>query len=144
MWTLGETLVWVCFLNLVFFLIWISHSLSVPLWTFPLPLPCQTNCFWDPVTPNHSAFPEISGHCFSCPWVCSAVISFICFVGSVQFIWSFFPALAPILTFLSFLFPNLQGRPSDYHLWVISGKDDPAYPLIGKSSSISFFRYAGM
>ncbi|XP_021261880.1 rho GTPase-activating protein 20-like isoform X2 [Numida meleagris] len=26
---------------------------------------------------------------------------------------------------------GLPGRTSDHHLWVISGKDDPAYPLIG-------------
>ncbi|XP_061454652.1 rho GTPase-activating protein 20-like isoform X2 [Rhineura floridana] len=26
---------------------------------------------------------------------------------------------------------RLPGRPRDYHLWVISGRDNPAYPLIG-------------
>ncbi|XP_007435943.1 rho GTPase-activating protein 20-like isoform X1 [Python bivittatus] len=26
---------------------------------------------------------------------------------------------------------GVPGRPSDYHLWVISGRDNPAYPLIG-------------
>ncbi|XP_062997726.1 rho GTPase-activating protein 20-like [Elgaria multicarinata webbii] len=26
---------------------------------------------------------------------------------------------------------GLPGRPSDYHLWVVSGRDNPAYPLIG-------------
>ncbi|KAH1165574.1 rho GTPase-activating protein 20-like isoform X1 [Mauremys mutica] len=32
---------------------------------------------------------------------------------------------------------GLPGRPSDYHLWVISGKDDPAYPLIGHEHPFS-------
>ncbi|XP_015263383.1 PREDICTED: rho GTPase-activating protein 20-like isoform X1 [Gekko japonicus] len=27
---------------------------------------------------------------------------------------------------------GLLGRPSDYHLWVIPGSGDPAYPLVGK------------
>nr|XP_056715595.1 rho GTPase-activating protein 20-like [Euleptes europaea] len=32
---------------------------------------------------------------------------------------------------------GLLGRPSDYHLWVISGRDDPAYPLIGHERPFS-------
>ncbi|XP_060105994.1 rho GTPase-activating protein 20-like [Heteronotia binoei] len=32
---------------------------------------------------------------------------------------------------------GLQGRPSDYHLWVIPGRDDPAYPLIGHEHPFS-------
>ncbi|XP_074864313.1 uncharacterized protein LOC142020420 isoform X2 [Carettochelys insculpta] len=32
---------------------------------------------------------------------------------------------------------GLPGRPSDYHLWVISGKDEPAYPLIGHEHPFS-------
>ncbi|XP_043348159.1 rho GTPase-activating protein 20-like isoform X2 [Dermochelys coriacea] len=32
---------------------------------------------------------------------------------------------------------GLPGRPSDYHLWVISGKDDSAYPLIGHEHPFS-------
>ncbi|KAH0630890.1 hypothetical protein JD844_004218 [Phrynosoma platyrhinos] len=28
---------------------------------------------------------------------------------------------------------GLPGRPSDYHLWVVSGRDSPAYPLIGEA-----------
>lgn len=37
------------------------------------------------------------------------------------------------LTFFSSLFLTQQGRTSEHHLWVVSGKDEPAYPLIGKS-----------
>ncbi|OXB79570.1 UNVERIFIED_CONTAM: hypothetical protein H355_010956 [Colinus virginianus] len=32
---------------------------------------------------------------------------------------------------------GLPGRTSDHHLWVISGKDDPAYPLIGHEHPFS-------
>uniref|UniRef100_A0ABM5EWV2 Uncharacterized protein isoform X2 n=1 Tax=Pogona vitticeps TaxID=103695 RepID=A0ABM5EWV2_9SAUR len=32
---------------------------------------------------------------------------------------------------------GLPGRPSDYHLWVISGRDQPAYPLIGHEHPFS-------
>ncbi|XP_048338892.1 rho GTPase-activating protein 20-like isoform X2 [Sphaerodactylus townsendi] len=32
---------------------------------------------------------------------------------------------------------GLLGRPSDYYLWVISGRDDPAYPLIGHEHPFS-------
>ncbi|XP_074962640.1 rho GTPase-activating protein 20-like isoform X1 [Phalacrocorax aristotelis] len=32
---------------------------------------------------------------------------------------------------------GLPGRTSEYHLWVISGKDDPAYPLIGHEHPFS-------
>lgn len=32
---------------------------------------------------------------------------------------------------------GLPGRKSDHHLWVISGKDDPAYPLIGHEHPFS-------
>uniref|UniRef100_A0A8C8RQE4 Rho-GAP domain-containing protein n=1 Tax=Pelusios castaneus TaxID=367368 RepID=A0A8C8RQE4_9SAUR len=35
---------------------------------------------------------------------------------------------------------GLPGRPSDYHLWVISGKDDPAYPLIGHEHPFSIIQ----
>ncbi|KAJ6663173.1 hypothetical protein lerEdw1_010309, partial [Lerista edwardsae] len=34
---------------------------------------------------------------------------------------------------------GLPGRPSDYHLWVVSGRDDPAYPLIGHEHPFSIF-----
>lgn len=51
------------------------------------------------------------------------------------------PDLGPLqLIFFSYLFFNHQDRTSDYHLWVISGKDDPAYPLIGMSSPV-FFKF---
>ncbi|XP_026558875.1 rho GTPase-activating protein 20-like isoform X2 [Pseudonaja textilis] len=32
---------------------------------------------------------------------------------------------------------GVPGRPSDYHLWVISGRDNPAYPLIGHEHPFS-------
>ncbi|XP_077163452.1 uncharacterized protein LOC143822333 isoform X2 [Paroedura picta] len=32
---------------------------------------------------------------------------------------------------------GLLGRPSDYHLWAIPGRDDPAYPLIGHEHPFS-------
>ncbi|XP_053130344.1 rho GTPase-activating protein 20-like [Hemicordylus capensis] len=32
---------------------------------------------------------------------------------------------------------GLPGRPSDYHLWVVSGRDDPPYPLIGHEHPFS-------
>lgn len=34
---------------------------------------------------------------------------------------------------------GLPGRSSDYHLWVVSGRDDPAYPLIGHEHPFSIF-----
>lgn len=40
------------------------------------------------------------------------------------------------LTFFSSLFLTQQDRTSEHHLWVVSGKDEPAYPLIGKSPPI--------
>lgn len=40
------------------------------------------------------------------------------------------------LTFYSSLFLTQQGRTSEHYLWVVSGKDEPAYPLIGKSPPI--------
>ncbi|KAL7979909.1 hypothetical protein Chor_004378 [Crotalus horridus] len=41
------------------------------------------------------------------------------------------------LIFTSLLSFHSQGRPSDYHLWVISGRDNPAYPLIGHEHPFS-------
>lgn len=111
-----------------FFLdLYLPESLSLPFLHFPLPSKVSTRLF-------SMRFITLG---FLIPFLTPSKPGlFILILFCIQLLYCFYN-----LIFTSLLSFHSQGRSSDYHLWVISGRDNPAYPLIGKNSSFLEWRW---